>query len=424
MTASHAEPAGFNVIGHLSSSAGLGNTARIFIELLRTKGFGVAGFDVSPYENEERPNLEPGMLVEDVRDLPFDHNLVIVSLDRLPKLWLRHAKNLSQARFRNVGLIFWELAVIPPAWVPALRMFDAMLACSTFVQEALQRAVPEVPTLFAEHPLPKTTAPDVADRSRLRSFFGIPKESTAFCCVFDHRSGLARKNPIGTVRAWLLAFPSRSDVCLVVKSNGEPSSEDPEVADLLRHHGRDPRIVWLSNRLSPADLERLFGCCDVFVSLHRSEGLGLVPMEAMALGKLVIATGYSGTTTFMSAQNSMPVDYHLIEPSDQRLFLSRRFAGAGALWAEPDLEHAAQLMRSAADDRAGSDRLAAQAQLDIERRQRVAWDGVFLPELGRLLAGSTRHVLRGRLKRQMLAREILNPVLLGKTLRTAIRRIR
>ena len=49
--------------------------------------------------------------------------------------------------------------------------------------------------------------------------------------------------------------------------------------------------------------------CDCYVSLHRSEGLGLTMAEAMALGKPVIATGYSGNLHFMTPENSYLVDF-------------------------------------------------------------------------------------------------------------------
>ena len=73
---------------------------------------------------------------------------------------------------------------------------------------------------------------------------------------------------------------------------------------------------------------------------HRSRRFiidGLVPMEAMSLGKLVIATGYSGNVTFMTEQNSLSVPYRLVEPAGDVPFFLRRFAGRNAAWAEPDL---------------------------------------------------------------------------------------
>ena len=80
--------------------------------------------------------------------------------------------------------------------------------------------------------------------------------------------------------------------------------------------------------------------CDCYVSLHRSEGLGLTMAEAMALGKPVIATGYSGNLHFMTPDNSYLVDYSRVAvPSGCDPY------PAGAKWAEPDAEQAAELMR-------------------------------------------------------------------------------
>ena len=49
--------------------------------------------------------------------------------------------------------------------------------------------------------------------------------------------------------------------------------------------------------------------CDCYVSLHRSEGFGLTPAEAMYLGKPVIATAYGGVMEFMTPENAYLVDH-------------------------------------------------------------------------------------------------------------------
>lgn len=87
--------------------------------------------------------------------------------------------------------------------------------------------------------------------------------------------------------------------------------------------------------------------CDAYVSLHRSEGIGLTISDAMALGKPVIATGWSGNMDFMTVANSFPVRYELVE-IDARV---GPYA-AGETWAEPSIEHAAALMRQVFDNRA------------------------------------------------------------------------
>ena len=81
--------------------------------------------------------------------------------------------------------------------------------------------------------------------------------------------------------------------------------------------------------------------CDCYVSLHRSEGFGLTMAEAMAIGKPVIATGYSGNLDFMNAENSYLVDYELgrVGPDCEI------YPPEGDVGASPSVEHAAELMR-------------------------------------------------------------------------------
>lgn len=410
-------PSGLNVVGHLGSPSGLGNTTRLFIDVLRSKGHQVAGYDIEPHAATEAPRLADGMLKTRIDDLPFGNNLVIASIDRLPQLWLRHAKGLLAPRFRNAGLLFWELPTIPSAWLPSLRMFDVVLACSQYVRQAFETAIPEVPTVFVEHPLSRK-AP-AADRAMLRQRFGIPLDKAAFCCSLDLVSGMERKNPLGSVRAWKAAFPTDPDVCLVVKLNGNilrNTEYNSDVNELLENVRNDSRVILINERLPDEELMALYDCCDVFVSLHRSEGLGLIPMEAMALGKVVVATGYSGNMTFMTEQNSLPVAYRLVAPSNDRAFLSRRFAGGTASWAEPDQPHAVDMLRAAKRPDVAVP-LGLQASADIAGRQETAWRGPGLDRMIDLLAESQRLGLRRRLQREILLQEVVSPELRAKNIK-------
>ena len=411
-----------NVIGPLSSASGLGNTSRLFTEVLRHNGYQVAGFDIESYAAAEVPPLEHGMLKTRLDDLPFDHNLVIASLNRLPQLWIRHAKELVAPRFRNAGLVFWELPTIPYAWLPSLRMFDVILACSHYVRQALEAAIPEVPTIFAEHPLARHTVDRDRQAARLR--FGIPAERTAFFCGLDLVSGTSRKNPAATIRAWLQAFPNDADVCLVIKLNGNSTRDLPNdgLFELLAQMRAEPRIILIDQRLPHDDLMALYDCCDVCVSLHRSEGLGLIPMESMSMGKLVVATGYSGNMTFMTEQNSLPVPYRLIPPMPEPAYFSRRFAGPTSAWADPDADEAARLIR-AAKDPALLQRLGQQAFTDIRQRQQTAWDADYLAQMTARLRASDRHLLRPALRRQAIFQEFWDETLRRKNVRALLGRI-
>jgi glycosyl transferase family 1 len=400
---------GFNVIGHLRAASGLGNTARLFIDVLKARGHPVVGMDVDDYQD---PNLAvplDGLEIVPADRLPFKNSLVVVALGRLPHIWIKSGAALLGETHRIAGLVFWELQVIPKAWLPSLRLFDVALACSHWVRQTLETAIPEVPTAYAEHPLTRDSPP--SDTRQTRAAFGIPLDAVAFCCSFDPRSGFARKNTAGTVKAWRDAFPTTSDACLVVKMNGSPGANDPEYLKIVTEVQRDPRIIVIREQLAHERVMQLFGCCDVFVSLHRSEGLGLVPMEAMSLGKLVIATGYSGNLTFMSEQNSLGVPYRLVEPTGDVSFFHRKFAGHNAAWAEPDLAAASDLMRRAAQDADLRSRLGQRAANDIRLRQETAWAGHAFDQVTSLLERSMRPPLRRSLLRRVLLQEIVDPTL-------------
>jgi hypothetical protein len=99
-------------------------------------------------------------------------------------------------------------------------------------------------------------------------------------------------------------------------------------------------IILMEGYLAARERDALVASCDCYVSLHRSEGLGLTLAEAMAVGKPVIATAYSGNLAFMTAENSFLVPWQRgtvpagCEPYPE-----------GDVWADPDLAAAAERMR-------------------------------------------------------------------------------
>jgi glycosyltransferase involved in cell wall biosynthesis len=100
--------------------------------------------------------------------------------------------------------------------------------------------------------------------------------------------------------------------------------------------------------------------CDCYVSLHRAEGFGLTMAEAMAIGKPVIATGYSGNVDFMNSENSYLIDYEI-----GRVGAECEIYPPEGEWAEPSVEHAAELMRRVYSNPQEAERLGAQAARDI-----------------------------------------------------------
>ncbi len=128
-----------------------------------------------------------------------------------------------------------------------------------------------------------------------------------------------------------------------------------------------PNIRLETRTLPPADALAFTAAADIVLSLHRSEGFGLVLAEAMRLGKPVVATGWSGNMDFMDESSAMLVPYRLIEARDPRGV----YQAPGAMWAEPDIAAAASMLRRLADDAGlraalGARGRAAAARLDGE----------------------------------------------------------
>jgi glycosyltransferase involved in cell wall biosynthesis len=146
-----------------------------------------------------------------------------------------------------------------------------------------------------------------------------------------------------------MAFPDRkSEVCLVLKvMYGD--SDSAAWRRLLELIDGDPRVRIINRTMSRSEMLALLAVSDCFVSLHRSEGFGRGPAEAMYLGKPVIATNYSGNTDFTLADNSCLVDFTLIPVQEGQYPFH-----AGQQWADADVEQAAWYMQKLQADPAFS----------------------------------------------------------------------
>jgi glycosyltransferase involved in cell wall biosynthesis len=114
----------------------------------------------------------------------------------------------------------------------------------------------------------------------------------------------------------------------------------PEEFHRLQKQAKQVGAVVIDQRFAQEELFGLITACDCYVSLHRSEGLGLTLAEAMMLGKPCIATKYSGNLDFMDENNSLLIDYQLIEIEETVGSYEK-----GHRWAEPSIPQAANAMR-------------------------------------------------------------------------------
>jgi glycosyltransferase involved in cell wall biosynthesis len=382
-------PFGINVIGYVSSNVSLGITARHFIKLFLNKGIPVSVYDID-YKRapNARSNEFESLTVKPGTELPYSINLFFLSMGHLPNLFLNPPAGLFSSASLNVGLIWCEETIIPKRYREALHLFDVVLAGSHFVRQIFDTNISDILTLDCVHPL-FIPGEIVVDRSH----FDLPNDRLLFIASFDPHHDTARKNPFGAVDAFLAAFPEvygESNLPhLVVKlNNTEIKSNDCDpmalVDELKARCAGNSRVHFIAKSLSYSDVLSLYDSCDVFVSMHRAEGLGLGLLECMALGKPVIATAWSGNMSFMKHTNSCLVGYDLV-PYSGMAAKGVDQLGKKALWAEPHLDEAADWMKKLADDIGLRQRIGLQAMKDAKAYHEIAKRIEFMDELKAIL---------------------------------------
>lgn len=324
-------PEGVNLVAYIRADMGLGVAARGMAAALTAAGvpFNVVNMEHGNYSAQ----TDDSWAHKEVADSRYDVTVVCVNPDNSFYLRTQFSPELLGNRY-VIAHWYWELPEMPEEWMPEFEYTDEVWAASNFIKDAIS----------SKAPVPVVRVPTVVNlkltNKLSRADLGLPENKFLFLAMFDTKSVLERKNPLGVWRAFKSAFASDDPrVGLVLKFNN-PDYEQPLMQELRRELAGCENVVVIDRLLSRDELTSLIDACDCFVSLHRSEGFGLGPAEAMSLGKPAIVTNWSGNTDYMTADNCIPINYELVE-------LGRDYGPykAHQRWAEPDLEHAAQAMK-------------------------------------------------------------------------------
>ena len=366
-------PEGLNVIGWATAPTGVGEACRGTLTALDE-----AELSWALWSLDGRADGAPGACAQgDAQGLPYDVLLFHVNADMMETVQSRIPRALQLGRHR-IGYWFWELSHFPLGLSHAFRCVDEVWAPTRFCQEAYRVVSPVEVRWMPPCVTPTKAAP--ADRAAL----GVKPEEFLFFYAFDALSVPERKNPAGVIAAFarmvrLGGRPAR----LLLKVNH--AETEPEALEEMRRRAEGLPVTLMTGTLSRDALNGLLAACDAYVSLHRSEGLGLPLIEAMYLGKPVIATGYGGVTDFLDEETGFVVRHRL-----EALEKPQGPYPAGAVWAEPDVEHAARLMRALANaPESAAPRIAA-------ARQRV-WSLYSPQAAGERLRRELERIRRARL---------------------------
>jgi len=322
-------PDGVNLVGYIQGETGLGQSCRLVAKSLE---FANVNFEILNYNQVSAIRFRDQSLAHMITNsAKYNINLIHIAPHEISLAYYMLGRNLWDWRY-NIVYWLWELENFPPEWESTLILADEVWTPSEFASASI-RKITEKPVLTIPYAF---TEP--IDILYDREYFGLPKDKILFLVMYDSSSVMERKNPMGAIRAYKQAFThSDNHVGLVVKIN---NSQKDDVVTIEGELAGYPHIYIVTDVLNKEEVDALIACVDVYVSLHRAEGFGLVPVEAMLLGTPVIATAWSAVTDFMNSDVACMVDYTLVEiDKDYGPFKK------GNRWADPDIFQAAKYMQ-------------------------------------------------------------------------------
>ncbi len=284
---------------------------------------------------------------------PHPFNLVHLNADNMGWFAASRGRRYFQDRY-TIGFWFWELSTFRDEWLPFFGYVDEVWVATEFVRAAIQGCT-TIPVVRMPLPIVLPPAPALS-----RAHFGLPDRGAVFLYAFDVSSQTERKFPLAAIRAFRRAALAHDEGVLVLKfTNAE---YDRDAVRRLHDEAAGLNVVMLDGYMDRAELTGLLQVADCYVSPHRAEGFGLTLLEAMSLGKPVVATNYSGNVDFMTGENSYPIDFRLVT-------LTRDYGPymRGAEWADPDLDQMGAVIRHIAKHPDEAKARGARAMADVAR---------------------------------------------------------
>jgi hypothetical protein len=311
---------GINLIGYVNSEFGLGRTSRCFIDAIQKSEIPINIIE------KRLDNKISSKYYKTTNKCNYSVNIHSYNPGE------RFNNEIFKNRY-NIGIWFFELETLPQNWKKLSEDYDEIWATTTFLEEVFKKELPGKKIRKINHPL---TPIKKLDKNESKSHFGIGQDEFVCLFIFDFHSDFYRKNPLAVIDTFQKAFKNEK-VRLIIKSHSGTVSQINLINQKIKS---DSRITHYSETWESNEVNILMNACDVYISLHRSEGLGLTMLEAIALEKPVLCTNYSGNLDFCKKEWSELVDYEMVEV-DESSWLRQNFKQKDSLkWANPKLEDA------------------------------------------------------------------------------------
>jgi len=318
------------IAGLLRSHAGAAAVAKAQLQEFSRQRDGVFGIDLTAVMRQSASMSFSGNAFNCSQLPASGTGTVLIHLT--PPDFIVGIHKIGQSFLRDkyiVGYWAWELEKLPPWWLASLDYLHEVWVGSEFNRTAVQ-ACTDKPVKVIPYPMrfqPRTARPFAVD-GKIRVLF-----------IFDFGSSYERKNPMAAVTAFKRAFADSSNVELVLKA-ARTAMYPPGWLELQNVAAESNNIRLIDSFMSQEELDGLYCKSDIYLSLHRSEGLGITILEAMRFGLHCVATGWSGNMEFFHGDRCHTIDYKLVSVFDPQGI----YPYPECRWADPDIVHAASIL--------------------------------------------------------------------------------
>lgn len=246
-------------------------------------------------------------------------------------------------KFTNIIVPFYEFEtgfnrIFPEAFKRIDYAIPTSDFCTTLFTDIAPSSVLVKKIRYPFVPRVNTLTP----RNEIRAKYSIQSSSFVAIYNFSYGSSYERKNPIAVLRAFSKAFSTLKNTYLIIKTSHSACAPEKveHLNSMIRELSLLNQVIIIDEHLSHEELLNLLAAADVYISLHRGEGLGLGMLEAMSVGTPVVCTNYGGNLDFCKPDTAFLVNYKMRPCNDD--FYAYRFVKE---WAEPDVNQAADYLR-------------------------------------------------------------------------------
>ena len=340
---------------------GFGAAARAYMHAMHAAGVELTICNISRYQEI----YVPDDLALALLDRPLDAQMILWHTE--PNAMTSEQTPLPNTIVQST----WEADALPAHYLSALERVREIWVPSSFNAEVFRRQL-NVPVYQIPHPIPLQyqQAESVEELNE-----GLNLKPSDFV-VLAIATWQERKNLDGIIEAFLRAFPDEPDAILVLKTRfslTSPRQAGSQITAAIQRAGGN-RCKGIESRVRVCEgiwpegkMHALMKRADCYLSLHRGEGWCYPLFEAALSGVPIIATGFSGPMDYLNPRHHHLVRYNLVTPRERIIFKFMLFDET-MRWADPDLSHAAELLRWNYENREAARQMAQQGIGDLHQR--------------------------------------------------------